>query len=304
MNFCWDRCSRAAVPLPKRWRSWTPPICPRRLTHIKKRGGAYTAHRATTGGRSRKDGQSRYFVGYKKHTLRLWLRQHAAGVLLAPLMSWIAPANRDDSVFLAPSLQYCARHLEWTPDIVVGDMAYVNMFLQRRLREDLHVALVTKLKPNMVLPAPFEAVDLLRCPQGQVLHWLGLEPRDQLHWYGVTDPEPLCRWCWQQSVCAREFSFPPSAHEIVLGTIPVGSRVGQRLLRQARSWIEAAQSYEKNQLGLSQLFLNSLRLTWVMGLLADTVTLLRALAITTEPKSTPLLQEMLPRQMPLDLWDE
>jgi hypothetical protein len=77
--------------------------------------------------------------------------------------------------------------------------------------------------------------------------------------------------------------------------------VGQRLIRQARSWIEATQSYEKNPLGLSQFFLNSLRLTWGIGLLADTIALLRALAILTEPKSLPLLHEITPRQMQFDL---
>jgi hypothetical protein len=225
-------------------------------------------------------------------------------VLLAPLVSWAAPANRDDSVFLEPSIDYCARHLDWTPDIVVGDMAYVDLRTQRRLREDRHVALVTKLKPNMVLPDEFENAYTLTCEQGQVLHWLGLHEGEQLHWFGVTDPNPLCPWCWQQSSCPREFSFPPSAHEILFGTIPLSSRVGQQLLRQARCWIEATQSYEKNQLGLSQLFLNSLRLTWIISLLADTVALLRVRAILTEPKSFDLLQEIRPQQMHLDLREE
>jgi len=54
------------------------------------------------GGRSRKDGYSRYFVGYKKHTLRLWLRQHE------PRFCWRVDfvdgtANRDDAVFLEPA---------------------------------------------------------------------------------------------------------------------------------------------------------------------------------------------------------
>lgn len=211
-----------------------------------------------------------------------------------PLISWIAPANRDDSVFLEPSIRYCARQLEWTPDIVVGDMAYVNLKVQRRLREELHVALVTKLKPNMVLPEEFEDVSTMTCEQGQVLRWLGLQELDQLHWFGVTDAEPLCNWCWQKSSCPRQFSFAPSAHEILYGTIPLSSRVAERLLRQARSWVEAAQSYEKNQLGLSQIFLNSLRLTWVVCLLADTVALLRASAFTREPKSVALLRELGP----------
>lgn len=207
-------------------------------------------------------------------------------------------------MFLEPSIRYCARQLEWTPDIVVGDMAYVNLHAQRRLREELHVALVTKLKPNMVLPEEFEDAGTMTCEQGQVLRWLGLQELDQLHWFGVTDADPLCPCCWQKSSCPRQFSFAPSAHEILYGTIPLSSRVAEQLLRQARSWVEAAQSYEKNQLGLSQIFLNSLRLTWVVCLLADTVALLRASAFTREPNRVALLRELAPTQMQLDLLDE
>jgi hypothetical protein len=68
--------------------------------------------------------------------------------------------------------------------------------------------------------------------------------------------------------------------------------VSRQLLRQARSWVEASQSYEKNRLGLSQIFLNSLRLTWVFGLLSDTVLLLRARALLSRPPTTELLQEL------------
>jgi hypothetical protein len=229
------------------------------------------------------------------------LRQHSSSVLLAPLVSWAAPANRDDSVFLEPSIDYCARWLDWTPDIVVGDMGYVGLPVQRRLREERHVALVTKLKPNMVLPEEFDDVLTMTCEQGQVLRWLELRESEQLHWFGVTDAEPLCTWCWQRSSCPQQFSFAPRDHEILYGTIPLSSRVAQRLLRQARSWIEATQSYDKNQLGLSQVFLNSLRLTWIMCLLADTVALLRARAIITAPESSPPLLQIMPRQMHLDL---
>jgi hypothetical protein len=222
--------------------------------------------------------------------------------LLAPLISWAAPANRDDVVFLEPSVNYCAGHWEWTPDIVVGDLAYLGLATQRRLRERRHVALVTKFRSDMILPDEFDDPLTLSCEHGQALRWLGLHEADQLHWFGVTDLHPLCAWCWQQNTCPREFAFPPGRHEILYGTIPFSSRAGQQLLRQARSWIEATQSYEKNQLGLSQFFLNSLRLTWIACLLADTVALLRATAMILEPKNSDPLQQMLPRQMHFELF--
>lgn len=222
-------------------------------------------------------------------------------MVLAPLISWAAPANRGDALFLEPSVRYCARVLEWTPDIVVGDMAYISLATQRRLREEFHVAMLTKFRPDMTLPEAFDDSATMTCDQGQRLAWLGLNEVEQLHWFGVTDPQPLCPWCWQRSSCPQHFAFQPADHEILYGTIPVSSRVGQRLLRQARSWVEATQAYEKNQLGLSQMFLNSLRLTWLVCLLADTVALLRARVLLTHPPAPDLLQEIRPQQMPLDL---
>lgn len=119
--------------------------------------------------------------------------------------------------------------------------------------------------------------------------------------FAVRDSEPLCPWCAEQSRCPREFSFAPSEHEIVLGTVPVNSITAKRLLRQVRSWIEASQSYEKNQLGLGKMYLNSLRYCWTMTLLADTVCLLRAHTLLKAGGSKPLLTDLIPKQIPLDL---
>lgn len=197
-------------------------------------------------------------------------------------------------------MSYCVRRLERTPDIVVGDLAYLGLATQRWLREKLHVALVTKFRSDMVLPDEFDDPLTISCEQGQRLGWLGLHEAEQLHWFGVVDKDRLCTVCWQRSTCPQEFAFHPSKHEILYGTIPHSSRVAQQLLRQARSWIEASQSYEKNQLGLSQVFFNSLRLTWVVCLLADTVALLRASALRAEPQGPNLLANLMPSQLNLD----
>lgn len=223
-------------------------------------------------------------------------------MLLAPLTSWTAPANRGDVLFLEPSLRQIHKRLDFTPALVVADMAYINLATQRKLREELHVGVITHLPPNYDLPKEVEPALLMRCCQGQQLGWLGLRENEQLHWFGVTDqPEPLCLRCWQRSECPREFSFTPSQHEIALGTIPLSTKTAQRLLKQTRPWIEATQSYEKVRLGLGSMFLNSLRLTSIMCQLSDTVMLLRAHALLREPKETHLLAEMMPSQLNLGL---
>jgi hypothetical protein len=203
---------------------------------------------------------------------------------------------------LRPSLLYCEKKLDWTPDIVVGDMAYINLQRQRQIREHMNVAVITKLRADMNLPDEFDPGPIMTCEQGQELEWLGLEQRDQLHWFGIRGNDPLCSRCWQLSSCPGEFSYPPEQHEILYGLIPLSSRVAQTLLSRARPWIEAAQSYEKNQLGLGQVFLNSLRLAWSVCLLADTVGLLRARATLQRVSKPSPMHELTPKQsfLPFD----
>lgn len=216
-------------------------------------------------------------------------------------MSWAAPANRNENLFLKPSLEHCLKRLNWVPDLVVGDMAYIALDVQRQVRERLGVGVLTKIRSDMKLVPPFEAGPTAVCPQGQKLTWMELDQREQLHWFGVTDPDPLCSWCWQQHNCSRQFSYPPAQHEILLGRVPLSSNVSRLLLNRVRPWIEPAQSFEKNQLGLNQMFLNSLRFTWVMCLLADAAVLLRIHAFLRQPTSRNLLENLMPAQMSLDL---
>jgi hypothetical protein len=235
------------------------------------------------GGRTIKTGQSRWLVGYKKHTLRLWLNGYSPSVQLVPRVSWITPANRAGVQFLRPSLRYGRQVLEWLPDFVVGDLGYINMEKQRPIREQWPVAVITKLRPDMKLGPPLESGPRAVCPQGQTLAWRGYEYRDQLHWFGVTAQDRLGECGWEQSRCPRQFSYAPAEHEILLGSGPLSSRLAQQLLKQARPWTAASQSCEKNQRGLNQMFFNSLRLTWTIGLLADAVALLRARALLSQP---------------------
>ena len=87
----------------------------------------------------------------------------------------------------------------------------------------------------------------------------------------------------------------------MLGLLPLASPTAQRVLQQVRPWIEPAQSYEKNQLGLGQVFLNGLRFTWAMALLADAAVLLRARVLVGRPTSRSLLAELMPTQLSLGL---
>ena len=230
----------------------------------------------------------------------MWWRAYTDGVLLIPLVSWVTPANVSEGGLLVPSLHYCAQQWSWWPAIVVADMGYLAARAKQQCREQWRVAVVTKLRADMKLVAPFTMWNQTACAQGQALEWLGYVARQDRPWFGVTDPAPLCSCCWQAAHCPRQFAHAPHEHETLLGLLPLSTRPAQRLLQQVRPWIEPAQSYEKNQLGLSQMFLNSLRLTWCVGLLADAVVLLRALALLRHPPHRALLEELLPQQTEME----
>ena len=281
-----------------------PPTCRRLVSASKKNTGQYSAQHAALGGRTLKTGQSRCFVGYKKHTLRLWLHHYSAGVQLVPLISWLTPANVSEGGLLVPSLRYCRQQWDWCPPLVVADMGYLAAAAKQQCREHWGVSVLTKLRSDMKLVPPYVAWNQIACPHGEPLKWLGYDGQMGTHWFGV-GPEPeLCACCWEASRCLRQFTHRPAEHETLLGRLPMATRLVQHVLRQVRPWIEPAQSFEKNQLGLGQIFFNSLRFAWTMSLLADAAVLLRARVLLERPRPRPLLAGLMPVQLSLELKTE
>lgn len=229
------------------------------------------------------------------------MNSYSSAVCLIPIVSWLTPADVPEGYLLKPSLHYCWRRLAWRPDIVVGDLGYIHGQTKREIRQTWKVAVVTKMKSDMSIIAPFESTHCVTCPQGQPLQWLEYNEQEDRHCFGVRVREPLCGQCWEVSRCSREFDYPPAHHETLLGLLPLSTLPAQQLLRQARSWIEPCQSFEKNLLGLNTQFLNSLRLAWSLGLMVDAAVLLRTLALLEEPRSAVELEPLLPKQGCLNL---
>ena len=172
---------------------------------------------------------------------------------------------------------------------------------RQALREEMGVAVITRLKKDMHLMAPYTAEGVVCCPQGQRLQWLHYDPQSQEQWFGAAEPRTLCAHCWEQAHCPREFAYPAARHEILFGQVPYDSWLARHLSARVRPWVEPAQSFEKHQLGLSKFFLNSLQLTWIMCLLVDMAVLLRALALLCSPRPPLPLGELTPRQLQFSL---
>lgn len=114
----------------------------------------YSAKRAAIGARTLKSRQCRFFVGYNKHTFRLWISRYERGVLLVPFVSWVAPANLVEGCLLGPSVHHCWRRWQWRPDVVVGDMGYIDADTKRDIRQRWKGAVITRLKEKMKLVTP------------------------------------------------------------------------------------------------------------------------------------------------------
>lgn len=112
---------------------------------LRKRHGSFSADRANLGARTIKTGHTRCYVGYKKHSFRLWLPTRHDSVTLLPLVSWVTPANVHESRLLLPSLRWVRRHLGWWPGIIVADMGYMSAEIKRAARLGWQTAVVTKL---------------------------------------------------------------------------------------------------------------------------------------------------------------
>ena len=243
-------------------------------------------------------------MGYKKHTLRLWLPTRHPSVTLLPLVSWVTPANVAEGGLLLPSLRWCRRSLGWWPGIIVADMAYLSAASKQAARTGWQTAVVTKLRADMKLLPPYVSAGQVECAQGQPLEWWEHEPETGQQWFRAPAKAEYCPHCWEAARCPRHFGYAVDAHETLLGLIPLASRVAARLLRQVRPWIEPAQSFEKNQLGLGRMFFNSLRLTWQMSLWADSAVWLRTMAWLDAPTETSLLAGLQPQQLEFGLASE
>jgi hypothetical protein len=185
---------------------------------------------------------------------------------------------------------------------VVGDLGYIGAAHKAYCRQRWDSAVVTHRRADQALVPPFETEREVYCHQGQPLRWLGYDPTTGQHWFGRREPLNLCACCWQASTCLHEFVYDAATQETLLGRLPLSTRAAQTLLKGVRSWIEASQSFEKNQLGLSHVFLNSLRFAWCAGLLSDAVLLLRAHALLEQARSRKgLLTELAPTQLVMEL---
>ena len=135
----------------------------------------YPAKGATKGKRTKKSGQSPYFVGHKKHTLRLWLKIKGKNRLI-PLVGFIEPANVYEGNLLGPMIQETQEDLSLHIDAVLGDMGYISADQKKDLRKQWQTAALTKIRENMPPRKKYLDYGCPEGPEGFPLSWDGYNP--------------------------------------------------------------------------------------------------------------------------------
>jgi len=256
---------------------------------------------AGRGSRSLKSGQSNFFVGYKKHTVRGALRLEGSWRLIA-LCSQARRGNQAEPRVIKPLLNYVRRSLREFPlRLVVADQAYLNANLAAHLRRHWQVALIVRPRSNMVAPAGSAADGCPLCPAGERLLWEDYDLEDEALLY-IGDPR-LCARCPLHGSCARRFEFPAAAHETFWGMTPSHSLLSRELLRRFRPLIEPGFNSDKNRHYLKDFFLNSKELAQQLFILSDCLECLEILAKIRKERGQETRKALIHDLNDLEIWD-
>jgi hypothetical protein len=234
-------------------------------------------------------------VGYKKHTLRLWLKVRGKNRLI-PLVSFIEPANIYEGTLLHPMIRKVQKEFSMHIDIVVADMGYIGSDQKRDLRKQYQTAVLTKTRENMSPPKIFGDSICPECPEGIPLSWDGYDPETEMHCY-VTSLDCCTenRSCGFSGHCYQEVYVPSSVDEHYFGPIPLHTQVAQRLLQKIRPQVERGFENDKNKLYLNRFFINSLKIARILGHLSDAsqvLLLFAGMKTNTKSKAQKLMRQL------------
>lgn len=164
--------------------------------------------------------------------------------------------------------------------LIVADMGYIKAERKKLLRENHHIALITRAPVSMKKPENFhlQSDGCPTCFWGQRLTHDHFDFDKQTHLYLKPEEGIQCACCPFAASCPQEFLFSPKIHETYLGAQPLHTRLAQKLLQFARPLIEPTFSEDKNRFMLKSLFMNSLSLAEFSSLLVDSAKLVTVLA--------------------------
>lgn len=225
----------------------------------------YTASESTMGGRTKKPGQTKTFIGYKKHTLWIWLSYYSK---LLPISSVTKTAIYPDSKGYLENIHFAKSVFPEKTILSVADMGYIDSETKRISRTVYNVSLVTAIKSNMIVdPNIFDKDGTPTCPEGNQLFHDEYDWENHLHYYRANIE--LCLSCPMFGTCNKIFTFSASIHETLLNPIPLHTDINKKLRKRMRPLCEAGNFKDKHIYNNNILFKNSLTITSFMNNISD-----------------------------------
>lgn len=230
----------------------------------------YTASEATMGGRTKKTGKTQTFIGYKKHTLWIWLSYYSK---LLPISSTTKTAIYPDSKGYLENINFAKSVFPEKEMLSVADIGYIDSATKCISRVIHHVPLVTAIKSNMIVdPNIFDEDGTPTCPEDKRLLHYEYDWEEHLHYYKANTD--LCLSCPLIGTCNKEFTFNASIHETLLNPIPLHTEINKLLRKKMRPLCEAGNYKDKHVYNNNVLFKNNITIVSFMNNISDMAHLL------------------------------
>lgn len=223
---------------------------------------------AAVGRRAKKKNKSEFFIGFKKHTISVFLPDENISL---PLCSIVKPANVHDSLVVEEMVKL-AKSQKIPVRIITADLAYHDAGKTKKLWVNYGVALITGKKSNTVLPDEVDDNCAPTCDAGKALVWDRFENESKSHCYVCPLSRPA--ECFHYPVCLLEKWIPMDVHPIMFAPIPWHTSLSG-MIRDARKYVEGVFGRQKCNDNLSNITLKGTNNVQFLSIIADGVDVLK-----------------------------
>lgn len=204
--------------------------------NVKDTNGNYPGRMAKGTRTNRRNGKSKYFVGYKKHNLVAVVPPTNKAVTL---ISLIAPANKREVRMLA-ALCSIGKSLGLDINYIVADAGYQGKKLQKALDVNYGITLVFAGKSNAALPDCADKAGNVVCKEGKIMEWWHYDKEREEHLFKCSDHGN----CPFYLTCDKIKVIDSWKYNQAFGPIPTNTRIYKKLQKK-RKYIEACYSRQK-----------------------------------------------------------
>lgn len=220
------------------------------------------------GKRSNKKNKSNTFLGYKKHTISMFIPDENISL---PLCSIAAPADVHEVTLVQELIKY-AKSLDIPVKILSADLGYYDTDRTAEIQEKEGVTLVTGIKSNTILPPDVDDRCAPLCEAGIGMKWDAYDEKTKSHCYICPMENPAS--CLNYPVCLLEKTVYSNIHPVIFGGIPLSSNLHSHIA-DVRKYVEGVFARQKNNDNLKDITLKGTKNFQFIFAIADGVNIVK-----------------------------